>query len=206
MIRNYHYQNMNISAFQKPKNGQTCCGDSYFLKETKDYFICALVDGLGSGAEAKKASERAVSAISENHNEDIASLMKTCNKELRFGRGAVLSIFKIKYDSRELAFSGIGNVRFVFFLPNGKKVSPMPTLGFLSGKPLVPKVQTFPFENGTSFAMYTDGLAVNLGRQDFFTDISPQEASEHVKQLVLNNQSIQDDVTFLYGKNIAAKR
>lgn len=202
MMKNYRLTKMNISAVQRPKIGKTCCGDSYFFKETEDYLICVLADGLGSGSEAKKASERAIAVVKEHHHEDLAVLMKACNKELRFGRGAVLSMFKIKFDARELIFSGVGNVRFIFYSSSGKKISPMPTLGFLAGKPLVPKIQTFPFDNNISFAMYSDGLDVNLGRKTIFYNASPEEAAKHVQQIVMQDDSNQDDVTFLYGKYI----
>lgn len=200
MIKNHHFARTDISSFQKPKKGQICCGDSYFFIETNDYFICVLVDGLGSGEEAKQASERAISVVREHHDEDVDFLMSACNKELRVGRGAVLSMFKIKFDAHELIFSGVGNVRFIFYSPDRKKVTPIPTLGFLAGKPIEPKIQVYPFESGSSFALYSDGLEMNVGHHSLFSDTSPEVATSHIQHMVMKDESIQDDVTFLYGK------
>lgn len=203
MIANHHYRQMKISAFQTAKKGQPCCGDSYFFEETNDYFICALADGLGSGVKAKEASERAISVVRENHNEGMETLMKACNKELGASRGAVLSMFKILFDARKLIFSGVGNVRFIFYPPNEKPVYSIPEVGFLSGRALVPKVQTFPFKKGSSFVIYSDGLELNAGSRAAFSDMTPpEEASRVAQKLAVEGANLKDDVTFLFGKNV----
>lgn len=47
-----------------PKNGNTVSGDSYtFLKLTEDKVLLAICDGMGSGAEAQKTSDVAISLI-----------------------------------------------------------------------------------------------------------------------------------------------
>ncbi|HET7579375.1 MAG TPA: PP2C family serine/threonine-protein phosphatase [Bacillales bacterium] len=206
MIVRHRYPQMEVSAFQKTKAGESCCGDSYFVTETEDYFLCALADGLGSGTAANEASDRAVSVIRESHHEEVGTLMRACNRELRASRGAVLSIFKILFGARKLIFSGVGNVRFVFYPPREKSVFPVPAVGFLSGRPLVPRVQTFSFQEGTSFMIHSDGLAMNTASRAAFSDrTSPEEASSKVRQMA-EEQDLHDDATFLFGRNNTAMR
>ncbi|HET7579587.1 MAG TPA: hypothetical protein VFK33_09920, partial [Bacillales bacterium] len=76
MIENLQYRRMEVSAFQEAKTGQVDCGDSYFVTETNEYFICVLADGLGSGKGARRSSERAVSIVKESHHKDIGTLME----------------------------------------------------------------------------------------------------------------------------------
>ncbi|HET7522482.1 MAG TPA: PP2C family serine/threonine-protein phosphatase [Bacillales bacterium] len=203
MIKHHTYKQMKVGAVQKTKPGQSYCGDSYFVTETEDYFICALADGLGSGVEASRASGKAVSVIEAHHDESIDVLMRECNKALAFGRGAVLSIFKIFYHTNQLAFSGVGNVRFMLRMPNGEVIYPLSTGGFLSGRPQPYRVQTFPYEKGTSFIIYSDGFDMNTAaRRPLLCMGSPEEASRYVRLLLEDGTGRNDDVTFIFGTSV----
>lgn len=204
MIEHHTFKQMEVSAFQEAKAGQPCCGDSYFMTETDDYFVCVLADGLGSGTEAKRASEQAVSVVKASHEDDVDQLMKACNRALASCRGAVLSIFKILFHSHELIFSGVGNVRFLFYPPNGKMMYPLPTTGFLSGKPRnLHRVQIYPFEPGSAFMMYSDGWEMNATDRAVISKMSsPAEVSRRVQSLFNKHQNKNDDVTMIFGKNV----
>lgn len=202
MIAHHTYEQMKVAAFQEAKQGNTHCGDSYFVAETEDYFICTVVDGLGSGIEANQAAERAVSVVKAHHHEDIDTLMAACNQALSIGRGAVLSMFKIFFHSRKLVFSGVGNIRFIFYTPDGKMNYPLPTVGFLSGRPQSYRVQTFPYAEGSSFIVYSDGVEMSSQNRASFLGLdSFEEASRRVRFL-LENEKGNDDVTFLFGKSV----
>lgn len=204
MIEHHTFKQIEVSAFQEAKEGEPCCGDSYFMTETDDYFICILADGLGSGTQAKHASEQAISVVKASHEDDVDQLMKACNRALARGRGAVLSIFKILFRSRELIFSGVGNVRFLFCLPSGKMMYPLPATGFLSGKPRnLHRVQTFPFEPGSAFMIYSDGWKMNGDSRALISEMdSPAEASRRAQSLFNKNRNQYDDVTLIFGKNV----
>lgn len=201
MIENLQYPQMEVSAFQEPKAGQTDCGDSYFVTETDDYFLCALADGLGSGKGARRSSELAISIIKEHHHKDIGTLMKASNEALSSERGAVLSMFKIMFAKRELLFSGVGNVRLALFQANQKTVHPIPASGFMSGRRQSYRLQSFSFEEDSSFILYSDGLAMNTGSNGVFSNrISAEEASRRAQKMAYEDRHIQDDVTFIFGK------
>lgn len=51
-------------CLKSTKNGEICSGDSVFTTEAEDgYFYAALADGMGSGEEARRASESALSML-----------------------------------------------------------------------------------------------------------------------------------------------
>lgn len=203
MIEHYTYEKMEAFAFQEAKQGNACCGDSYFMTETRDYFLCLLVDGLGSGIEAKQAADQAISVVKQNPGEDLQKLMSTCNKALQAGRGAVLSMFKIFFHSHRLVFCGVGNIRFMFFTPDGKINTPLPTVGFMSGRPQSYRVQTLPYELGSSFMIYSDGLEMNVeNHRAMLNAVSLKEASRHMERLLERRKDQNDDVTLLFGKSV----
>jgi negative regulator of sigma-B (phosphoserine phosphatase) len=205
MIENLHFNKMRTSVFQQPKKGESCCGDSYYMVETDEYFLCAVADGLGSGPEARSASEKAVTVVKENPADDVGVLMTKCNQALRSGRGAVLSLFKIHFRDNRLMFAGVGNIRFVFYPPNEKAVYPIPSVGFLSGKRLSVRVQSFLYPEDSSFVIYSDGLTVKSPRYPsaMLKTANPEEISQRVAAMVNDDPEQPDDVTFIVGKNVS---
>lgn len=173
------------------------------MTETQDYFLCLLVDGLGSGVEAKQAADRAISAVKQDPDEDLHTLMKACNKALQAGRGAVLSIFKVFFNTGRLAFSGVGNIRFMYATPGGEVNYPLPTVGFMSGRPQSYRVQTFPYETGSSFIMHSDGVEMNATNyRALLEGGSLKETSRRMECLLGKQKDQNDDVTLLYGKSV----
>lgn len=79
-----------------------CCGDSFFIKTTEEYLICALADGLGSGERANESSAAISSLVEKNDDKDVEDLMKLCNEELRDKRGATVSILKVDFKKESL--------------------------------------------------------------------------------------------------------
>lgn len=198
MIQDFSYDKIAVSSFQKPKNGNDLCGDSFYVTETDDYFICAVADGLGSGSMAKTASQAAVTAVEKHHQLDVEDLMKLCNEKLRGTRGAVLSIFKIDFKREIVTYSGVGNIRFMMAGEERKLIYPLPTVGFLSGKPQQFRIQQFPFDDQTAFIIYSDGMEIHTQSRSILTNmVSPKESCAYLGNLT---QNLIDDATCLVGK------
>ncbi|MGC4378086.1 protein phosphatase 2C domain-containing protein [Fictibacillus sp. Mic-4] len=198
MIQQYSYDKLDVAVFQTSKKGNEHCGDSFFIEETDRYFICALADGLGSGSMAKEASETAIQIIKENHFQDIYDLMDLSNRKLKNTRGAVLSIFKIDYERKTVYFSGVGNIRFFFTGKNDKIQYPMPTPGFLSGRPFPFRLQQFDLSNELSFIIYSDGFDIQSKNKYLLRDLdSPVKSIQSIGNFV---QDFSDDATCLIGK------
>ncbi|NLB74619.1 MAG: stage II sporulation protein E, partial [Firmicutes bacterium] len=52
-----------FGAFGRPVEGELVSGDSYLIREIESGWLIALADGLGHGAAAAEASEKALSII-----------------------------------------------------------------------------------------------------------------------------------------------
>lgn len=192
-----HQEQIDICAFQQAKKGRDCCGDSYYTNETEDYFICAVADGLGSGPAALKSSSVAISAVKEYQESDIQTIMDKANDTLKNKRGSVLAIIKVYFKQKQLEYSCIGNVRFLLYSPSGKVTHPLPTLGYLSGRPQKINIQRFQYESGSSFLIHSDGLQLRSIKNIVWKMSSPTEAKKEIQQFV---EEPKDDVTFLVGK------
>ncbi|TLS34914.1 PP2C family serine/threonine-protein phosphatase [Pseudalkalibacillus caeni] len=198
MIAHHDFNQIKISAYQQPKKGNRTCGDSYFVSETEEYFICAVADGLGSGDLAKESSEAAIAVIEKHHEEDVQSIMERCNEEMRGKRGSVLTLFKVDFSTRELSFCGIGNINLVIYPTDGTVVRPISYSGYLSGKKQRFKVQTLTYEEGASFIVYSDGVKISSKNQAMITKMKTvRDALRNINEIIT---PVNDDITFLIGK------
>lgn len=198
MIEHYQYSRASVSSYQKPKKGNDLCGDSFYVKETEDYLICAVADGLGSGKMAKEASGAATDIIDQHHHESVEQLMHLCNEGLRHTRGAVIAIVKVDYKNQTATYSGVGNIRFMISAERQKAIHPLTKAGFLVGKPERFKVQDFKFEKELTLMLYSDGMDIHTQSRSLLTKmISPKESVIFISGLP---QDINDDATCIVGQ------
>jgi len=150
---------MQVAVYQKAKNGNIHCGDSYYYIETDKEFVCAIADGLGSGEYAKESSQIVIDIIESNIHATVGQIVKRCNQELFRKRGVVLGILKVNYSSEQYAFSSIGNIGILTVTQDGKKKRNIPNAGYLAGYPRPFKVVNGTLEPQMNFIMFSDGVS-----------------------------------------------
>ncbi|MCM3588738.1 protein phosphatase 2C domain-containing protein [Mesobacillus maritimus] len=195
MIQNLK-DKLELFVHQTTKAGNDECGDSYYYKVTDDYFICVIADGLGSGKYAHEASAAVVAEVEQYHHEDLDSLMARCNKVLYQKRGAAVSVLKVYFKEKEFVYSGVGNIRFYLYSPEGKLTYPLPVSGYLSGKPQVFHTQRFSYEPESKFLIYSDGYDIHGARNLLQKYRSTLAIAHEIKQNHINSM---DDATFILG-------
>jgi phosphoserine phosphatase RsbX len=184
-------------AYQVQKEGNRFNGDSFYMKATDEYFICSVADGLGSGLHAHASSQAIREVVDQHQHEDVEVLMELCNRALKMKRGATCSILKADFSRKEITYCSVGNIQFVFYIPSGLYIYPIPVSGFLSGKPQTYRIETFPYEKDSKFMIHTDGLHIPSIKQELTRFQSLEAISNHLKKYTLSGK---DDATFMVGQ------
>jgi negative regulator of sigma-B (phosphoserine phosphatase) len=184
-------------AYQIPKEGNVLNGDSFFMKVTEDYFICAVADGLGSGEHAYHSSNAIREEVEKNHDQEVKVLIDRCNQVLKNKRGATLSILKVHFLQMTFTYSSVGNIQFILSCPSGRFIYPLPVQGYLSGKPQKYRCETFTYEKGSKFIIHTDGLAIPGIMSLAGSSSSIEEISNYLKNLTKTGK---DDMTYIVGQ------
>ncbi|WP_096438491.1 PP2C family serine/threonine-protein phosphatase [Alteribacter populi] len=198
MIKHHQLNGIDVTSYHTAKRGNWCSGDAYHISSGEGHVICAIVDGLGSGEEAMKASQAVIQVIEMDQDEAIEELMSRCNNALREKRGAVLTIIKVDMAREEIIYSNVGNIGCIFYSPSGKLVRPIPTRGYVSGKRQKFKSQRYQFEKGMTFLLYSDGLSFDPAFHTFMMKMtSTNRAMQQVVEMMAHNA---DDTTILIGK------
>lgn len=184
-------------AYQIQKEGNSCNGDSFFIKATEDYFICAVADGLGSGPDAYASSHAIREVVEKHHDEEVEVLLDDCNQVLKEKRGAAVSILKVNFSQTEFTYSSVGNICFVVYCPSGRVIYPLPVTGYLSGKPQKYRSDTFSYEKNAKFILHTDGLAIPAIKPLLSGFCTIEDIAAHLDQYI---KSRHDDLTYIVGQ------
>ncbi|MEH7074336.1 SpoIIE family protein phosphatase [Neobacillus drentensis] len=190
-------QYIQTVAYQIQKEGNVCNGDSFYMKATEEYFICAVADGLGSGLHAHDSSNAIREVVEQSHYEKVDRLIDDCNNVLKNKRGAVVSLFKADFLQRKITYSSVGNIRFVVYSPPGHFFNPVPVYGYLSGKPQKYGMETFSYEKDAKFLIHTDGLHIPAIKHLLASSQSIKEISNHLE---MYTETRKDDLTYIIGQ------
>lgn len=93
-----------------PYPGESEYGDWYVVEPFRDGVLVAVVDGLGHGHEAAKATRLAIATLEQYAHEPPEQLFLRCNDVLRPTRGATISMASFDRQRRTMTWLGVGNV------------------------------------------------------------------------------------------------
>ncbi|WP_280273488.1 SpoIIE family protein phosphatase [Nocardia wallacei] len=178
--------------------GQKVSGDrSVVLDAGGGAVLFAVLDGLGHGAAAGEAADRAGQVLSENRAEPLDVLMVLCHRAMADTRGAAVSLALFSSEDR-LHWLGVGNVesRVVTAGPGKPALRATALLtGGIVGYLLPPNLQTqtVAVRPGDLLLMSTDGIvddfvdAIDLAKStaDITADILGRHAKNTDDALVL---------------------
>ena len=97
------------SCTGRPYPGQAVSGDRALVNLNGCAALCAVVDGLGHGAAAALAADRAIEAIGSAATAG-SDLVERCHAALGDTRGAAIGIASVDGASAALTWFGVGNV------------------------------------------------------------------------------------------------
>lgn len=152
------FDHVHISVYQKAKVGHYYCGDSYYYTETNDGFLCVVADGLGSGEVAKESSQAVVDTIKEHSHARGDVLVKLLNQALIGKRGVVIGILRLDYHDKMYSYTSIGNIGLMTIDQATLKKRNIPIPGYLGVYPRKMKEVRDTLEEGTLFAVFSDGV------------------------------------------------
>lgn len=155
-------------------------GDTYLVKEWDDQVLLAVMDGLGHGAEASAASEKAKEFLVENYSRDIKQIVLDLHTLLsRQSRGIVAGLVRIDGTGKGLSFCGIGNteVRIVSEPP----MHPASLDGVLGSNLRKAVKFEYRYDSLEAVVLYSDGIPSRFDLSDYpLIYEQPQAVAERI--------------------------
>lgn len=186
---------LRFSVLTRPMPGERLNGDGYFIRQTPNLVVVAVIDGLGHGPDAFVATEAALRILEERHGDPPATLIEACHQGLRQTRGAAMALCRIDLQAGHLEHVGIGNVETRIFAGE-RVVAPFCFNGTVGMRMENWKVLSYPFTRGMTLVIYSDGISERFLLDPPQLARTPQEIATCLFTFARQN----DDATVLVGR------
>jgi len=168
-------------AAGRPCGGEWESGDGYLVKLPSQTAVIAVVDGVGHGSEAARATRTALAVVDAFATAPPVELLYRCHEALRTTRGVVMTVAWVDVYRRTLRWMGIGNVATT--LIRGNSSTPrdhLVTRGGLLGHQIPSvAVASTPISRGDSLVFVTDGVRWDPRAGEFPSD-EPERAARRL--------------------------
>jgi phosphoserine phosphatase RsbX len=173
---------VNWGAVARPKYGQSVSGDLFVVEPfAPNGLQVAVIDGLGGGVEAARASSAAGEVVRANPAAEPAMLMKQAHTALHGTRGAVMALMTFNLEARSVSYIGVGNIGAQVY--SAISIKPISKNGIIGYRlPTLLKL-AYNYNFGDTFVLYSDGISsrFNLDSQISAT-LEPQSLAELILQ------------------------
>ncbi|NTU43335.1 MAG: SpoIIE family protein phosphatase [Nitrospirales bacterium] len=170
---------MNFSVYSRPKHGEDVCGDGYYIKRLRHSVLFSVVDGLGHGEDAHKASQAAIEIIDHNRAEPLNTIVDRVHKGIRHTRGAAMGLCRIDFQAGKMEHLSIGNVEMrVYRSP--RPIRPFCYNGTVGMMMESHRVFEYPYTEGSVMVMFSDGISGKFELDERLLALSPKEIGEYI--------------------------
>ena len=182
-------RNLIVGAASRSKPGERLNGDTYIITHLNQHkTVAAIVDGLGHGNEANKASQMVKERLLLRPELPLDALMMHIHSGIRGTRGAVVGLLSADTENNKLFYTGIGNIEG-FLFSSGKKKNLISFGGIVGHNMRTPRIFDFNFNPGDYLCLYTDGITSRWNSKDIDWEGNPQYIAEYI----LTHYSRQND-------------
>jgi len=179
--------------------GEEDSGDRHWVMMLGGALLLGVIDGLGHGHKASSAAQRALDALNQQPELDLAALTARCHQALMGTRGAVLSLAALDPTARSVTWLSVGNVAGLLLRANGatpKRAHLLLRGGVVGYRLPTLRAYTETLMAGDTLVLASDGLRSNFVER-IPLDLEPQAIADH---LLHHYARGTDDATVLVAR------
>lgn len=176
------------------KPGEQVSGDAYLVRTFSPAgALLAVIDGLGHGAEAAAAAQRARTALEEFSPDSVIALTRHCHEALAGTRGACLSLATFNARDHTMTWMGVGNVEAMLVRAQNAEREYLLLRAGVVGHHL-PQLQAtmLAVHAGDVLFMYTDGIRFQYADAIDYLEIPPSRLAQNMLQRYLHIRQSDD--------------
>lgn len=187
----------DCEALTRPKPGEIDNGDGVSFWQSGSHLQVAVIDGLGHGPGAKKATQAAQKQLEGTGSLPLRAVLERLHSELQKTQGAVAGILRIDLKEGQAAYAGVGNIDSrIYGAHPARPISLNGSLGVVFPRH---REEAFPFEKGDFFVLTSDGISTKWEPGDYAKPGLPDPLL--LAALLLRDQSRPiDDATVAVGR------
>ncbi|WP_156360902.1 ATP-binding SpoIIE family protein phosphatase [Dethiosulfatarculus sandiegensis] len=186
----------------KALNGSKFNGDGFFIKKWPNGALAAVIDGLGHGQYAHRATQKALNYLENHYDNNISQIFMGVNRQCLATRGVVMALARFSWNPGSVILASIGNISIKAYGAEEKMEIPV-LRGVLGRRAPNPSVVKHPWSAKHGIVMHSDGLSSHWNWRDY-PGLWEQSAPNMAKQLLDSLAKEHDDATVLVvrGKSL----
>jgi anti-sigma regulatory factor (Ser/Thr protein kinase) len=173
-------------------------GDGFIIKEWKDKLLVGLIDGLGHGEPAQKATLAAQNYVQTHYDQPLDKIFSGTDRACRGTRGVVMALARFLSLTR-MNFASVGNVE-ARALCGHERIPFAVRRGIVGAQEIRVHVQEFAWSSEGILVLHTDGLHTRWQWNDF-PGLEREPAQTIASKLIRQLADENDDATVLTVKN-----
>jgi anti-sigma regulatory factor (Ser/Thr protein kinase) len=174
-------------------------GDAFVIRQWGRSAIVGVIDGLGHGQFAQRASQTARQYIEQHFDQPLESLFRGVGRVCRATRGVVMALARFELDQQRITIASVGNVEVrLIGCPERTNLIVRRGIVGLNAPNAVAVVRSWTSEN--LLIMHSDGLRTHWAWDDF-RDLAVASPPVVARQLLLRLGKLDDDATVLVVGN-----
>ncbi len=148
---------LDFSGVSRPYPGFQVNGDAFIIKRWKENVLISVIDGLGHGPMANRATTIALEYIKKNFDQPLNQIIRGLHIECRHSRGIVIALARFDLINKDVFFTGVGNVEARTF--GNKMQETFITQRGLVGRTIPTiRVMKHHWEPGFIMVLFSDGI------------------------------------------------
>lgn len=193
---------LDLGGATRPIPGYDRNGDAYLIEHGKDQILAGVIDGLGHGDEAHRASSAAERYVQTHASDSIDDLFAGVERACQSTRGVVMALTRFDSTSRTVEVGAVGNITIRFCQAETSE-RPISRRGVLGQGARSPRVETVDWQSQSVMVLHSDGVRSrwDCGELDFE---SGETASDVASDLLRELAKPDDDATVLVAREAAS--
>jgi serine/threonine protein phosphatase PrpC len=192
---------LDFGGATRPYPGYNINGDAFIIKRWDKFVLLGVIDGLGHGPLANKASREALRYIKRNFNQPIRQLMLGTNMAVKNTRGVVLSLALFNLNTLKITFSGIGNIETRTYRKKLER-NFISHRGILGRNIPTPRIIEAYWKPGMIMVFFSDGIESSLDWEEY-SHLSEKPANLIAYKILEDLGKDRDDATVVIVKDFS---
>jgi anti-sigma regulatory factor (Ser/Thr protein kinase) len=189
---------LDLGAATRPHPGMRLNGDAFVIRRWDHNALVAVIDGLGHGQYAHRASQKARQYVERHVDQELTGLFRGVGRACRATRGVVMAVARFDWEQGEVTFGMVGDVASRIF-GSAEPIHVRIRRGVLGGQAPNPVVTRHPWDPGNVLVLHSDGLTSRWRWTDF-PGLSRAPATVAARELLHALAKDNDDATVVVVK------
>lgn len=185
---------VSIGAATRPLSSDDQNGDSFVATSWNDKTLVGVIDGLGHGRHAHKASSAARDYVESHVEKPLEPIFRGADEACSETRGVVMALAKFDWTAGTITFANVGNINVRVAGPEWTGL--IVRRGVVGGNNLDISVVTEDWEPSYTLTMFSDGISTRWEWPDI-RERAQDTASTLANRLLERYGKSDDDATAL---------